>query len=80
MFGIARLVRKEAEAEVEVGLEEFLRSASPVVDEGPALGREAAPGELPLRDLDARLDEALSETFPASDPIAVSPAELPTGA
>jgi hypothetical protein len=42
---------------------------------------EASPGEgdggaleTVLPDLDARLDEALRETFPASDPIAVSTA------
>jgi hypothetical protein len=72
MFGNARSVRKEAEVDVEVDLEEFLRSASPIVDEQPVPAQEAAPSEPPLLDLDARLDEALRETFPASDPIAVS--------
>ena len=33
---------------------------------------EGRAPELALADLDARLDEALRETFPASDPIAVS--------
>ncbi len=79
MFNLARSVRKQGEAkvkvegEVAIDLEEFLRSASPIVDGESAPAREAAPSELSL-DLDARLDEALRQTFPASDPIAVSPA------
>jgi hypothetical protein len=90
MFGLARFVRKQRDAEVEVegsvtvDLEEFLRGASPIVDEKPAPAREGALSEPPPAleatlsepplDLDARLDEALRQTFPASDPIAVSPA------
>jgi quercetin 2,3-dioxygenase len=35
-------------------------------------------GEQDEESLDARLDEALDETFPASDPVAVHAAELPT--
>jgi hypothetical protein len=76
MFSITRSARKEAEVDVVIDLEEFLRSASPTVDQEPASGRPAAPSEPRLLDLDARLDQALAETFPASDPIAVSPAEL----
>jgi hypothetical protein len=43
-------------------------------DEPPRAG-QAAPSELPRPGLDERLDEALWETFPASDPIAVSSAQ-----
>jgi len=58
-----------------IDLEEFLRSASPTVDQEPAsAGRRAEQPR--LLDLDARLDQGVAETFPASDPIAVSPAEL----
>lgn len=43
--------------------------------EGPTAGSAAQPSTMPAvppDDLEARLDEALQETFPASDPIAVS--------
>jgi len=43
-------------------------------DEPPRAG-QAAPSEPPRPGLDERLDEALWETFPASDPIAVSSAQ-----
>ncbi len=43
-------------------------------DEPPRAG-QVAPSEPPRPGLDERLDEALWETFPASDPIAVSSAQ-----
>jgi hypothetical protein len=71
-----------------VELEAFLRSAWSDSGDRPAHGR-GTPGRLPLPErprsgatvpadpprpsVDALLDEALLETFPASDPIAVSP-------
>ncbi|MEJ8799773.1 hypothetical protein WKR88_26170 [Trinickia caryophylli] len=36
---------------------------------------QPAPASHPVESSDDRLDEALGETFPASDPIAVDPAE-----
>jgi hypothetical protein len=41
--------------------------------EGDSEQREYAKYEAACLDVDARLDEALRETFPASDPIAVTP-------
>jgi len=76
MFNIALFHRKKAEADIVVDLEEFLRSASAIVNEVSAPAPESAPSEPPPLDLDERLDEALRETFPASDPIAVSQTEL----
>ncbi len=72
MVSFERLVRKEAEEAKTVDLEEFLRSVSPRVGEQPAPAPIALPSEPPRLGLDERLDEALLETFPASDPIAVS--------
>jgi hypothetical protein len=76
MFGIR--LRNETEVDREVDLEEFLGSSSQVVDEEPAPARGQAPSEPPPLELDARLDEGLEETFPASDPVAVSPEEFDT--
>jgi len=76
MFGIALFRRKKTEADRVVDLEEFLLSASPIVNEVLAPAPETAPSDPPPLDLDERLDEALWETFPASDPIAVSHREL----
>ena len=50
------------------------RQASGELGDGPQPARPAVPSEPPRRELDERLDEALLETFPASDPIAVSTA------
>jgi hypothetical protein len=36
------------------------------------------PAPEPVESVDDRLDEALEETFPASDPIAVDPTEPPS--
>jgi hypothetical protein len=40
----------------------------------PSNVAKSTPSVPPLLELDARLDEALCESFPASDPVAVSPA------
>ena len=50
------------------------RQASGEPGDRPQPARPAVPSEPPRRELDERLDEALLETFPASDPIAVSAA------
>ena len=43
-------------------------------------GRKSSSEEVaPDRTLDERLDQALKETFPASDPIAVTPRKRPRG-
>jgi len=47
---------------------------------GEAENRQAAPTNDVKRQLDRRLDEALEETFPASDPIAVTPHRRRQGA
>ncbi len=74
MFRLAWRVPKKTEADRTIELEEFLRNVPPRVDDEPAPRRDEAPRRPPPLGLDERLDEALSETFPASDPIAVSPA------
>ena len=76
MFGIALFRRQKTEADAVVDLEEFLLSASPIVNAVLAPAPEPAPSDPPPLDLDERLDEALRETFPASDPIAVSQTQL----
>lgn len=76
MFGIALFHRRKTEADIVVDLEQFLRSASAIVNEALTSAPEIAPSDPPPLDLDERLDEALWETFPASDPIAVSQTEL----
>jgi hypothetical protein len=80
MFGIGLFIRKKPQDDAVVDLDDFLHDVSPTVDEevAPATApvSEDAPGGPAPPDVDARLDEALSETFPASDPIAVSQAEL----
>jgi hypothetical protein len=38
----------------------------------PDLGKNVATNELKFKHLDAALDEALTESFPASDPIAIN--------
>lgn len=50
------------------------RQASGQVGDRPQPAKPTVPSEPPRPGLDERLDEALRETFPASDPIAVSPA------
>jgi hypothetical protein len=84
MFSFRRVARKEARADKTVDLEEFLRGALPTVGNEPAATPQAVPTEAPRQvapsearrlELEERLDEALWETFPASDPIAVSPAQ-----
>jgi hypothetical protein len=39
----------------------------------PSKAAETADGGDELQCVDARLDEALKETFPASDPVAITP-------
>jgi hypothetical protein len=41
------------------------------------MSKTQPPAPHPVDSLDERLDEALGETFPASDPIAVDPTEPP---
>ena len=72
---------KRVENDKTVDLEEFLRTvthpykASGELGDRQQPGKPAAPSEpWPRPPLDERLDEALAETFPASDPIAVSAA------
>ena len=83
MNTLAWFKRRKAEGEEIFELEEFLRSVALIHGEHKASGglgdrpqpaRPAVPSEPPRRELDERLDEALLETFPASDPIAVSTA------
>jgi hypothetical protein len=68
----AWFARKPAETEKIFELEEFLRSVAMIEDNQSAPAKPAVPSEPPRPGLDERLDEALLETFPASDPIAVS--------
>ncbi len=64
--------RSNAEGEQTFELEEFLRSVA--LGDRPQPDKPPVPSEPPPSELDERLDEALAETFPASDPIAVSAA------
>ena len=72
---------KPVETDKTVDLEEFLRTVTRLYKESRELGdrqqpaKAAVPTEPVLpHSLDERLDEALDQTFPASDPIAVSAA------
>jgi hypothetical protein len=74
MTTFAWFARRKAESETTFELEEFLRTVALMEDNKPAPPRQPVPPAPPRPGLDERLDEALVETFPASDPIAVSAA------
>jgi hypothetical protein len=72
---------KRVESDKTVDLEEFLRTVTRPYKASGELGDRQQPAKpavpsnlLPPPRLDERLDEALAQTFPASDPIAVSAA------
>ena len=77
MTTFAWFARRKAQGETTFELEEFLRAVALMEDNKPAPPRQPlapVPPAPPGPGLDERLDEALVETFPASDPIAVSAA------
>jgi len=73
-MALAWLGRRKAESEQTFELEAFLRSVALIEDNKPTPAKQPVPAAPTRPELDERLDEALVETFPASDPIAVSAA------
>jgi hypothetical protein len=58
----------------------YAESVDPLLTEQIMTGKKhaeskPAPHASPVESVDSRLDEALEESFPASDPIAVDPVE-----